>query len=83
MIDDTIDFGEDEEGRPFYFDPFGLFTDTAGDLLPFDTHGNIRVLRMYWKSRRKIKKVKSYDPQTGEEIFNFYPETYVLNEALG
>lgn len=83
MIDDTIDFGEDEEGRPFYFDPFGLFTDTAGDLLPFDTHGNIRVLRMYWKSRRKIKKVKSYDPQTGEEIFNFYPETYILNEALG
>ena len=83
MIDDTINFGEDEEGRPFYFDPFGLFTDTAGDLLPFDTHGNIRVLRMYWKSRRKIKKVKSYDPQTGEEIFNFYPETYILNEALG
>lgn len=83
MIDDTINFGEDEDGMPFYFDPFGLFTDTAGDLLPFDVHGNIRVLRMYWKSRRKIKKVKSYDPQTGEEIFNFYPETYILNEVLG
>jgi hypothetical protein len=38
---------------------------------------------MYWKSRRRIKKVKSYDPETGEEVYNFYPETYVINEALG
>lgn len=83
MLDDTIYWGEDEEGRPYYFDPFGMFNDTAGDLLPFDTNGNVRVLRMYWKSCRKIKKVKSYDPQTGEEIFGFYPENYVLKEELG
>ena len=38
---------------------------------------------MYWKSRRKIKKVKSYDPDTGEEVFNFYPETYVLDTDRG
>ena len=38
---------------------------------------------MYWKSRRRIKKVKSYDPVTGEEVFSFYPENYVLNEDLG
>jgi hypothetical protein len=38
---------------------------------------------VYWKSRRKIKKVKSYDPQTGEELYNFYPETYIINKALG
>lgn len=82
MIDDVI-AGTDETGMGFYFDPFGLFSDSAGDLLPFDTNGNVRVLRMYWKSRRKIKKVKSYDPETGEETYNFYPETYVLNEALG
>ena len=82
MIDDVI-AGTDETGMGFYFDPFGLFSDGAGDLLPFDTNGNVRVLRMYWKSRRKIKKVKSYDPETGEETYNFYPETYVLNEALG
>lgn len=82
MIDDVIS-GTDETGMGFYFDPFGLFSDGAGDLLPFDTNGNVRVLRMYWKSRRKIKKVKKYDPETGEETFNFYPETYVINEALG
>ena len=83
MITDAIDFGEADDGKPFYFDPLGLFSEAAGDLMPFDTNGNIRVLRMYWKSRRKIKKVKSYDPQTGEEVFGFYPETYVLKEELG
>lgn len=49
----------------------------------FDNAGNVKVLRVYWKSRRKIKKVKSYDPQTGEELFNFYPEDYVLRTDLG
>lgn len=82
MIDDVI-AGTDEYGMGFYFDPFGLFSDGAGDLLPFDTNGNVRVLKMYWKSRRRIKKVKSYDTETGETIYSFYPETYVLNEALG
>jgi hypothetical protein len=26
-----------------------------------DSDGNIKVLRLFWKSRRKIKRVKSYD----------------------
>lgn len=68
----------------FYFDPLNLFSDAVvNSLLPYDLAGNLRVLRMYWKSRRKIKKVKSYDPETGEEIFNFYPETYICNPDLG
>ena len=77
MIDDEMSSDE------FYFDPLNLFDDVNSSLLPYDTAGNIRVLRMYWKSRRKIKKVKSYDPETGEEVFNFYPETYVIDEAKG
>ena len=52
-------------------------------LLPFDMNGNVRVMRVYWKSRRKIKKVKSYDPETGEEEFNFYPETYIIDPDKG
>lgn len=68
----------------FYFEANGLFSDAAsGSLLPYDLAGNLRVLRVYWKSRRRIKKVKSYDPMTGEEVFTFYPETYVINEDLG
>ena len=44
--------------------------------------GNLRVLRMYWKSKRAIQEVKSYDPETGEEVYNFYPEYYVLHISV-
>lgn len=77
IIDDT------PEGS-FYFDPANLFNaDISSSLSPYDIAGNVRVLRMYWKSKRAILKVKSYDQETGEEIYNFYPENYVINEALG
>lgn len=76
--------GEEISTDGFYFDPFNLFSDfISNSLLPYDLAGNIRVLRMYWKSRRRIKKVKSYDPETGEEIYNFYPETYVIDKDNG
>lgn len=71
-------FGGDVNSEYF----FGGGVEIDSSLLPYDLAGNIRVLRVFWKSRRKIKKVKSYD-QNGEEVFNFYPETYVINEALG
>lgn len=77
IIDDT------PEGS-FYFDPANLFsTDISSSLSPYDIAGNVRVLRMYWKSKRAILKVKSYDPETGEEVYNFYPENYVVNNDLG
>ena len=76
--------GEEISTDGFYFDPFNLFSDSmSNSLLPYDLAGNLRVLRVYWKSRRKIKKVKSYDPETGEEIYNFYPETYIINKDAG
>lgn len=62
---------------------FGSSVDEASSLSPYDFAGNIRVLRVFWKSKRKIKKVKRYNIVTGEEEFNFYPETYVLNEEMG
>lgn len=49
----------------------------------YDLQGNIRVLRLYWKSKRKIKKVKYYDPTTGEEQFDFFPETYIIDKSKG
>ena len=68
----------------YYFDPMGLFSDGVDDsMMPYDVAGNVRVLRVYWKSRRKIKKVKSYDPETGEETFDFYPETYIIDTDKG
>lgn len=78
MIDDIFSTGDSIS------DTFNLFTDSSYDsLMPFDLNGNVRVIRMYWKSRRRIKKVKSYDPQTGEVVYNFYPETYEEREELG
>lgn len=71
-------FGGDVNSEYF----FGGGVEIDSSLLPYDLAGNIRVLRVFWKSRRKIKKVKSYD-QNGDEVFNFYPETYVINKDLG
>lgn len=66
-----------------FFDPVGEYSASMGNsLLPFDLNGNIRVLRVYWKSRRKIKKIKFYD-ENGEEDFVFMPESYICNEYKG
>jgi len=71
-------------GNQDLFDAWDLFSnEMEHSLLPYDMAGNIRVLKVFWKSRRKIKKVKSYDPKTGEEQFNFYPETYTCDKDKG
>lgn len=72
---DLLDYDTQSE---FFFGDDAPISDA-----PYDNDGNIRVLRVFWKSRRKIKKVKTFNYETGEEDFNFYPETYVINEALG
>ena len=55
MITDEIG---NSEG--FYFNPLNLFGgEESTSLLPYDMQGNVKVLRVYWKSRRRIKKVNS------------------------
>lgn len=61
----------------------GLVGGVGSDLLPYDVAGNIRVVQVWWKSLRLVYKVKSFDPITGEEVFDFYPETYVPNTDAG
>lgn len=75
--------GDEISTQGFFWDPLGGYDGINNSLLPYDMAGNLRVLRVYWKSRRKIKKVKSYDPFTGEEVYNFYPETYIIDKDLG
>ena len=72
------------DGISYYYDALNHLDGGIGsNLLPYDIAGNVRVLRVWWKSKRKIYKVKSFDPITGEEILDFYPETYVADEAAG
>lgn len=52
-------------------------------IAPYDFSGNIRVLQVYWKSRRRIKKVTSIDPDTGETIEALMPEEYKIDKDLG
>ena len=77
MIGEEFTFDND-----FFFDPAGVQGITYS-LLPYDLAGNVRVMRMYWKSFRKILKIKYYDPQTGDTMFDFYPEYYKPDEANG
>lgn len=78
------DYSDNLFGENAYMDVFSLFSNTGlGNHMYYDYAGNVRVLRVYWKSRRKIKKVKSYNLETGEEEFNFYPEDYRIDASRG
>ena len=77
------EIGNELVNRPNFFSSILGNYGYTNSLLPFDSEGNVRVLKVYWKSSRKIKKIKSYDYITGTEEFHFYPETYVPNKALG
>lgn len=48
-----------------------------------DDHGNIRRIRLFWKSKKMIQKVKSYDPETGDEKVDYHSESYIPNKTLG
>lgn len=71
------------------FDASGsdFFTTTGGyghvSSQPYDMAGNIRVLRVYWKSKRKIQKVKRYNAQTGAVEYQYYDDRYVPDKAMG
>ena len=47
-----------------------------------DENGNIRVFRMYWRSLKKIQKVKFYT-ENGETEYKIRSEEYKPNEIMG
>lgn len=47
-----------------------------------DTRGNIRVIRMFWRSMKKIAKVSYFD-QLGQKQVKFMSEEYLINKAMG
>lgn len=67
----------------FYTDFSNLFNEAPNtSLLPYDLAGNVRVIKMFWKSRRMIKRIKYYD-ENGEEQFKMRDETYICNTEKG
>lgn len=49
---------------------------------PYDEDGNIRVTKVYWKSMRKLLKVKYYD-EFGDEQYELYDENYKVDITKG
>lgn len=73
-----------EPGFESVFDDLAELPGGIGStLIPYDLNGNIRVIQVWWKSKRKILRVESFDPVTGDKNYDFYPETYVPDEAAG
>ena len=65
-VDERYGFYPDWTAGDAVLNPMSLFDDTFdSSLLPYDLNGNVRVLRVYWKSRRKIKKVKRHKNRAG------------------
>lgn len=80
MIDDTVSIvdGEFVAGEELFKEAPDEFS-----FLPYDMTGNIRVTRVYWKSRKLVKKVKFYDPDTGESDYKIMPEYYIIDADKG
>lgn len=78
---DTTDWESAVYRDGFFWNPTGEAFE-GNSTLPYDMEGNIRVVRMFWKSRRKIKKIKYYD-ENGETQYKFRDEKYVANKGLG
>ena len=60
-----------------------LFGSNTGSHLPYDQEGRIRVLRVFWKSRRQITKVKHYNTELGEIEYLYYPKGHKIDPEKG
>lgn len=54
----------------------------TGFASPYDNNGNIKVTKAYWKSMRKVKKVKFYD-EDGVIQTDIFDENYIINTKAG
>ena len=80
---DDSHYGDTLVSNPHFFTSLFDNVDYTSTMLPYDGEGNVRVLKVFWKSARKIKKIKYYDFETGEEEFKFMPQTYVADTTRG
>ena len=67
----------------FEFDPFAQYGESMVPTEPYDQFGNIRVVRMFWKSRKKIKIVTRFDGETNQTTSELYTDDYITNYDAG
>jgi len=70
-----------EQGALSIFHPNEMGTRTFAGA--FDTYGNVRVLKVCWRSRRKIGERTYFDPYDGSQQKDYVPEDYKPNKELG
>jgi len=69
-----------EQGALSIFHPNEMGTRTFAGA--FDTYGNVRVLKVCWRSRRKIGELTYFDEE-GVQQKDYVPEDYKPNKDLG
>ena len=69
-----------EQGALSIFHPNEMGTRTFSGA--FDTYGNVRVLKVCWRSRRKIGELTYFDDE-GQEQKDYVPDDYKPNKDLG
>ena len=69
-----------EQGALSIFHPNEMGTRTFSGA--FDTYGNVRVLKVCWRSRRKIGELTFFD-EDGQEQKDWVPEDYKPKKELG
>jgi hypothetical protein len=72
------------EAMDDYMESTGIFTakGSEGRNTYTDTYGNVRVLRMFWRSMKKILKVEYFD-ELGKKQTKFRAEDYIVDKAMG
>ncbi len=72
------------ESMEAYIESTGIYEskDSYGRNTYTDGNGNVRVLRMFWKSMKKVVKVTYFD-ELGKKQTKFRSEEYIVDEAMG
>ena len=72
------------ESMDSYIESTGVFgsSGSEGQGSYTDGNGNVRVLRMFWRSMKKIIKVEYFD-ELGKKQTKFRSEDYIVNKEMG
>lgn len=60
-----------------------LFSMNNAYNLPFDNEGNVRIIRVRWRGRKKLGKLTYFDPMTGDTQERLVSEHYKVNKLEG